>query len=82
MKFGSIHMCCVIVAILILFFLLNRFSMYTEGDSRPMTCTCTSASDSQPANTVAPASDAMMMPTTTTTAMMPSAMQDSMMIGN
>jgi hypothetical protein len=57
MKFGGIHICCVIVAILVLFFLSNRISMYT-GD-KPMTCTCTSASASEPANTVAPATSAM-----------------------
>ena len=53
MKFNRIHICCVIVAILVLFFLYNRISMY-EGD-KPMTCTCTSASASEPANTAAPA---------------------------
>ena len=48
MKFGSIHMCCVVVAIILLFFLLSKVSMYT-GDG-PMTCTCTSASAAEPAN--------------------------------
>lgn len=72
MKFGGIHICCVIVAILVLFFLSNRISMYT-GD-KPMTCTCTSAAASEPANTVAPAAP-------TRDEMVPEA-TEGMMIGN
>jgi hypothetical protein len=36
------HICCVIIAIIVLFFLLNRVSMYT--DDKPIICTCTSSS--------------------------------------
>ena len=79
MKFNRIHICCVIVAILVLFFLYNRISKY-EG-VKPMTCTCTSASASEPANTLAPAA-----PTTGAgpATMMPKGEEETegMMIGN
>jgi hypothetical protein len=41
MKFGHMHLCCIFIAIVILFYLLNRVSMYTG--SSPMSCTCTSS---------------------------------------
>jgi hypothetical protein len=69
-----VHICCIVIAIVVLFFLLNRVSMYT--DDKPMTCTCTSASSSEPANTVAPVMTpgAMMPEPTMSGAMMPGAM--------
>ena len=80
MKFGGIHFCCIAIAIVVLFFLLNRVSMYTD-DSKPMTCTCTSASESAPANTVAPAAGATMMPGAMTPgAMTPGAMTPGSMM--
>jgi len=75
MKFGSIHMCCVVVAILVLFFLLSRVSMYTQGSSSPMTCTCTSASAAEPANKGTPMATTPMM-------QMEPEPTEGMMIGN
>jgi hypothetical protein len=55
MKFEPIHICCVVVAIVLLFFMLNRVSLYTGGE-KTMMCKCTSA---EPAATEKPEEDEM-----------------------
>ena len=80
----SVHIICVLVAIVVLFFLLNQVSMYTSDGNKGMTCTCTSGSDTAetPTPTVDTTSGSMMQDGTMYGSMMQDETMFDGMLGN